>query len=250
MQFSDETLMAYADGELDAATRDTIEAAMAGDPQIAAAVERHRRLKAELLDAFGGVADEPVPERLLTTAQTAPATATASLADLAQRRAAKAVRPRWSWREWGAMAASVLLGVVVTRVAVQRGSDDSLIGRDGHIIASGTLAAALDSQLSGVRSQTSQVVIGLSYRDKAGKYCRTFVIDKTGSLAGVACHERDAWQVQAMIRDRSAAAAGNYRMANTTVPPVILQTVQDSIDGDALDTQAETQARAQGWRAK
>ena len=36
MKFSDETLMAYADGELDAATRAAIEDEMAHDPQIAA----------------------------------------------------------------------------------------------------------------------------------------------------------------------------------------------------------------------
>ena len=42
MRFSDEMLMAYADGELDLVARAEIEAAMAKDPAVARAVERHR----------------------------------------------------------------------------------------------------------------------------------------------------------------------------------------------------------------
>src|SRR5262245_21219445 len=64
MKFSPETLMAYADGELDAETRRAIEAEMAVDPQVAQEVERHRAMRAEVGGAFAGVLDEPVPDRL------------------------------------------------------------------------------------------------------------------------------------------------------------------------------------------
>ena len=46
MTFSEETLIAYADGELDAATRAALEAALASDPQLAQRIERHRALRA------------------------------------------------------------------------------------------------------------------------------------------------------------------------------------------------------------
>src|SRR5256885_438663 len=48
MNFSDETLMTYADGELDAASRAVLEAAMAADPQLAQRVARHRALREHL----------------------------------------------------------------------------------------------------------------------------------------------------------------------------------------------------------
>ena len=67
MNFSDETVMAYADGELDAASRAALEAAMATDPQLARRVARQRALRARLRAALDPVLDEPLPERLLAS---------------------------------------------------------------------------------------------------------------------------------------------------------------------------------------
>ncbi len=64
MKFSDEMLMAYADGELDLVARAEIEAAMARDPEVARAVERHRATAAQIRGAYDGVLAEPVPRRL------------------------------------------------------------------------------------------------------------------------------------------------------------------------------------------
>ena len=64
MRFSDETLMAYADGELDPQERAAIEEAMRDDPAIANAVANHRALRADVAAAFAGILDEPVPARL------------------------------------------------------------------------------------------------------------------------------------------------------------------------------------------
>ena len=58
MKFPPETLMAYADGELDAQTRREIEAEMAVDPEVAQEIERHRALRAEVGGAFAGVLEE------------------------------------------------------------------------------------------------------------------------------------------------------------------------------------------------
>ena len=51
MHFSDETLMAYADGELDPATGAQVEAAMAGDAAMAGRVARHRAMPRHSLRA-------------------------------------------------------------------------------------------------------------------------------------------------------------------------------------------------------
>ena len=63
-KFDDETLMAYADGELEPGQRAAIEQAMREDPQVAAAVERHCALRLDVGGAFAGILDEAVPERL------------------------------------------------------------------------------------------------------------------------------------------------------------------------------------------
>src|SRR5207253_696626 len=63
MSYSEETLMAYADGELDPAARAALEAAMAADPGLAQRVARHQALRARLRAALDPVLDEPLPQR-------------------------------------------------------------------------------------------------------------------------------------------------------------------------------------------
>src|SRR5262245_48269399 len=95
MKFSQETLMAYADGELDAQTRRDVEAAMAADPQVAQEIEKHRALRADVDQAFAGILAEQVPDRLLRAAKKTPA----------------APRRQWALPEWSAIAASLVIGV-------------------------------------------------------------------------------------------------------------------------------------------
>src|SRR5262245_41402589 len=163
MSFSDETLMAYADGELDAETRRAIEAAMASDAAIAAAVAQHRARREQLRAAFAPIADESVPEFLLSTAREAPVAAAtpanaapANVVSLTQARAAKVppataapARRSWSWPEWSSIAATLVLGVIGGRLLMSE--PDALVAQDGRVIAGGALAKALSEQPGGTR---------------------------------------------------------------------------------------------------
>lgn len=243
MKFSDETLMAYADGELDAATRAAVEAEMANDPRIAQAIERHRSLVRDLRAAFDPMLDEPVPEKLVISANAAPAAKPADVVSIGSAR--RPARRNWSWPEWGAMAASLLIGIVIARLATT--TDDNIVARDGHMFAAGTLSTALDRQASGASSE-SGVHVALTYRAKSGDYCRAFTIAEPAAFAGIACREGDQWRLDTLAGGESAEAANNYRMAGTAIPPAILQTVQDSIAGEALDAAQEAAARERGWK--
>jgi hypothetical protein len=255
MKFSTTILMAYADGELDAATRLAVEAEMAVDPQIAQEIARHRELQAKLHSAFGGVLTEEVPDHLLSTARTAPAGnpagRNAKIADLASARATRqdaqiALRRRWSWPEWGAMAASLLIGVIVARAPWSTGSADAIVAENGRVIAAGALASALTRQPGG--TQDSPVQIGVSFRAKSGEYCRTFAVREGNALAGFACREAEDWRVRALAQSESGGSTTEYRMAGTAIPPIIVQAVEDTMEGDALDAAAEAAALAKGWK--
>jgi hypothetical protein len=246
MQFSDETLMAYADGEVDADTRRQIEAAMALDPTIAERVARHRALRMDLGAAFGGVLDEPVPSRLLDAANSSPASNRATVTDLSAARAAKSGGKKtgnWAWPQWTAIAASLLIGVLAGRSALQPSGSEMFAPGEGGIIATGDLSAALDNQLSGT-SADANVRIGLSFRSKGGNYCRSFA---AGSAAGFACHEDAQWRVRALNETRARGADGEYRMAGSELPPAILTAIDDVMEGDALDKEQERAARERGW---
>lgn len=247
MQFSDEILMAYADGEVDVDTRRQIEAAMALDPTIAERVAKHRALRADLGAAFGGVLDEPIPARLLEAANSSPASSrTATVTDLNAARAAKSGGAKtrgWSWPEWSAIAASLLIGVLAGRSALQPAQSEMFATTEGGIVASGELSAALNNQLSGTPTDAN-VSIGLSFRSKGGNYCRSFA---AGTAAGFACREDAQWRVRALSESGAKAAGGEYRMAGSELPPAVLTAIDDVMEGEALDREQEQAARERGW---
>src|SRR5258708_35320297 len=110
MTISDETLMAYADGELDAAARAAVESAMREDPQIEARVAAHRTLRRKVLEAYSAELSEDVPERLLAAARGVESTRSKVVnledARAAMERRASRGRPlRPQWRTAGADAA-------------------------------------------------------------------------------------------------------------------------------------------------
>jgi len=234
MKFSQETLMAYADGELDGETRRAIEAEMAVDPQVAREVERQRALRTDVGAAFAGVVDEQIPDRLLRAAKQSQATS--------QPR-------RWSWPEWTSIAASLVIGVVAGRAILQSpGAKDGIIatGVEGNIVASGELAQALSEQLSS--EDGSGVDIGLTFRSKSGEYCRTFGTRVGMDVVGFACRDADAWRIDMLSTTKPPESGGDYRMASTQLPAPIVQAIAARMQGEALDADQEAIARQRRWR--
>jgi len=260
-------VMAYVDDELPAAERAAFDARLVHEPALAAAVARERGLRGRLQSAYAPVLDEPVPAGLLDLLAMpgdAPAAAAANdpipLGANDARRAALPRERRWHWREWGAVAASLVLGVLLGgRVLVPHptvGSTDAValnVGGDGAITAQGALRDALEQHVAGtVLDPNSPITVGLTYRDHARDYCRTFTLAAASS--GIACKKRDGWVVAHLehapgrAAAPSASAAGAYRTAASPYGPALLQAVDALRDGDTLDAAAETAARARGWK--
>jgi hypothetical protein len=227
MEFSDETVMAYADGELDAATRAALEAALPRDAHLAQRVARQQALRVRLKAAFDPIIDEPVPERLLAAAR-------------------GAVPARWSWPQWAALAASLVLGVVLSPWLGRLPGGAPLVTHAGALQAGGALARALSEQLAATQSAAAPVQIGVSFRARSGAFCRSFVLRDKSALAGLACREHDAWQLQVLAAAVSPQGAP-YQPAASSLPPAVAGAVEELIEGEALDARGEAAARAQGW---
>ncbi|WP_313706729.1 hypothetical protein [Massilia sp.] len=256
MNFSDETLMAYADGELDPAQRGAIERAMRADPEVAAAVERHRALRAQVAGAYAGVLDEPVPQRLrqraapsivsLDAAREARRQAAAqSEATAAARLAAKPAAPgRRTWARWGAIAASLVAGVLVGSAWLGGTGEQAWVSADaqGRLMAGEALAEALTTQLASEPGQ-GPVRIGTSFAARDGAYCRSFQL--RGS-AGLACHQGNDWRIP-VFRETTSDTT-EYRQAASEMPAAVLEAIDERIAGPALDAQAERAARERGWK--
>jgi hypothetical protein len=245
MTYTNEDLMAYADGELDAERRRALDAALASDAELRARVAALRAQRERVASAYAGVSDEPVPERLRALLEAAPK-ASATVVDLASARARNAERPTaraWGWMQWGGMAASVLLGVLIGLQLAPRGEGDALLGeRDGRLVAGPTLARALDTQLA--NHVQGAVTVQLSFVDKSGRYCRTF--SGTG-VAGLACRDPAAWAL-VIATPAPAQPPMAMRQAASSLPRAVLDAVDQRIDGNALNAAQERDARDRNWK--
>ena len=257
--------MAWVDGELPPAERAAFDARLAHEPALAAAVARERALRATLQSAYAPVLDEPMPAGLLDLLAISDPAATAANdavvpgANDAHRARLPHAR-RWQWPEWAAMAACLVLGVLFgTRVlapgAATSGSASLALatGDNGTITARGRLREALEQRTGGGGDKTaSDVAVGLSFRNHAQQYCRTFTL--AGASAGIACKQDDGWVVANLSHDAAATSAsatlatGSYRMAASPYSPALLQAVDALREGDTLDAAGEAAAKAKGWK--
>jgi len=251
MTFSDDVLMAYADGELDLRTRAQVEDAMAADPQIARRVAAHQALRKRLSSGFDKVLDEPVPERLIAAARATSRVRSENrvVVPLRPRRARKVALPNWAWPRWGAIAASFVLGALVWHFGTHWYSSDPVTERNGQLLAACALDQALSNQLASSQSAQAPVQIGVSFRSKGGSYCRTFQLREQTQLAGLACRNQDQWRLEALARSEvSAGPQSEFRPAASALPESIAQAVDQAIEGEPLDAQGEERARTDGWR--
>ncbi len=234
MTIDRETLMAYADGELDELTRRRVEQAIATDPALARQVEADRALRARIAGHFAPFAEEAVPERLSALLRT-------DVIDLAAARAER--RPARYWfANVAAIAATLVVGILVGQGIADRNAGPVGVS-NGVAVAQGSLAAALDTQLASAQAGDAATRIGISFRSNDGSYCRTF---QGAGLDGVACRAAGGWQVRHMASG-TVRAASEYRQASST-DPVILAAAQAMMVGDPLDAAAEAAARDRGWR--
>lgn len=233
MSMDPEIIAAFVDGELDDLTARRIEREAAGDAALAAEIARHRALKAQLTAHFAPITEEAVPERLRALLVTA-ANVDTSLSD---RRAMK--RSRFDAVHWGALAAALVLGLTIGLRPWLPTAD--VTSDNGMLIASGPLATALDTRLASNQPAGAAVRIGLSFRDRDGRYCRSF---ESGTIDGIGCRDDDRWRLE---RTQRGQARGDYRQASSGELAAMAATM---MAGEPLDAEAERAARDAGWRGQ
>ncbi|NRR33096.1 hypothetical protein HSX11_23270 [Oxalobacteraceae bacterium] len=274
MSFSDDTLIAYADGELDEATRRAIELAMLHDAGVARRVAQHRAMRAEL---FASAADHGMPEHAgaeLADVSASPGAGRATarrpakvvqLAAVRASRAAqqnavrKARRRRWGWLEWSMLGVVLVLGVAAGKFGLARwqpgwagesAGAGLLAGRDGALAAQGKLATALTQQPGGASQFDAEVRVGLTFLSTEGNYCRTFTLPGTvQDLNGLACRLGQEWRIPLLVQQpKPQPQMGNYHQAGTQVPGALMEAIDQRIAGGMLDAKAEMAALRRNWQ--
>jgi hypothetical protein len=219
MIFTDETLMAFADGTLPDDDALRIAEAMEADPALAERVALLAEGRDAARGAFAQVLDEAVPGRLLAVAQ-------GPLAenDNAPRR----------WRGMGvAVAASLAIGVFLGTLVP---------GGPAPGMLAGPVRAALDGGATGalgaVRVTGTHVVEG-------GMVCRSFAAQEAqGSMLGLACREVDGWRLRVAVAHNGAGGAFQPASGGD---PVIGEVLERLGAGPALGAAEEAAAQRRGW---
>ncbi|AOF94349.1 hypothetical protein [Sinorhizobium sp. RAC02] len=207
-EFDDETLMAFADGELDEAQSQALEEALAADDALAERLAVFLDSRRLVGDALKPLIDEPVPEALLASVR--------RMAEDAQRAADKpqdnvvAFHPR-PQQAAAPVARRWLMPLAASVVAAVAGVVGFSIGRMGPPAAgSGAeIASALDREASGkdVALDASGKVLHViaTFRDERGDVCREYEVkEPAGRTLTIACRQQDGWTTRLALTAPSA----------------------------------------------
>jgi hypothetical protein len=242
MTVTDEELMAYVDGELDAARCESLRQEIAASADLSRRVAEQRALRDRVSHAFDPALDEPVPSRL---------TDLASRARVVDFGSAARQRPsRNAWLSGLALAATFVLGIALGPALLQLARErPEIVASGADVAADGALANALSRRLASEQSASDPIRLGVSFLTGSGEYCRTFISRRgDGALAGMACRHGAAWRIVALQSVSSLSGdTDGYRQATTSLPPLVLRAAEDSMAGDPLDAVGEAEARDHHW---
>ncbi|TCO73322.1 hypothetical protein [Rhodovulum euryhalinum] len=200
--FSDETLMAYADGALDPAEAARVGAAVAADPALARRLALFSGTRDVLARAAAARPEAPVPDALMArvraTIEAGRAGAETDATVVPLRRPSVPPRPFRPMAIAAGLALALgLAGGVLVGLSLGDGVPGGL-----RIATLGTrgLAEALSGLPSGARAAVAdgEVAIIASFRNADGELCREFELDaaERATVVSVACREAAGWQTR------------------------------------------------------
>jgi anti-sigma factor RsiW len=266
---TDEILMAYADGALDAEAGARIAALLRADAGARARVAMFRATGRELSALYEGVLREPVPahlsqfvmsygkEREEGPAPEGPAFVPARPTRLARLWTAWQERLIPQSAGWQLAAASAAVLIVGAGAGLFLRGDGGLgpnlaALRPGQLLASGVLHHVLETvpgnedRVAGSTNGATTVRAVLTFRTKEGGYCREYeVVAPQGQFQGLACRQADGrWAVEAHVA-QEAAAAGTHVVAHGEVLDKI---AESRMEGDAFSQNEEKAVLRRGWK--
>ncbi len=187
MNLTDETLSAFLDNELTEAEMEAVRDQLAADPALADRLAELASVDAQLQAHYGSIDDRPMPESVTRMLEAGHSRASAPERE-------NVVTFPWWRRLRGhtgkAVAAAVIAGVAMTQWLTLPSNGQT---------ASPAVAEVLDSQPSGEVHEVNgntMLTPRLTFRNRAGEWCRQFRMDTEKSASEqIACRtDGGAWQ--------------------------------------------------------
>ncbi|MCE9523527.1 MAG: hypothetical protein K8S25_13985 [Alphaproteobacteria bacterium] len=245
-RISDETLMAYSDGELDQEQAESVRVALDRDAALRRRLQSMQEIDEDLRAAFAP--DLEMPDRFAKLLRPESA---ASVTHLVPKRA------NWIGRNWlpsGAAIAAGFIGLVAGGVLTS-GSTAWLRRVDDGIAVASAVQSVVEHTPSGklVQADGLNVTPIVSFVAKDGRVCRELHLND-GKLAAriVACKDadEDEWCIEAFVRVPPQGSAASYHTAGAPKDPVIDAAFARLGVSGTLDAKAEGDAIANGWSKK
>lgn len=250
-EFGDETLVAFADGELDEAVVPALQDALKSDPALMKRLEVFVVTRDRLKSSLGPVANERVPDRLTdfvmrgsaSTEQSRPARDPSDHRRFMSRFAAPI-----------AAAIACLIAGAGGYLVGSRGVRDSGPGLAGMTAASEPeLRRLLSTSPDGAAASWStssrggEITVNGTYRTRTG-FCRSFSVSERSGMAGraggVACLGPVGWQTQVIAAERASDGA----VAPASSAGQAVDAFLDAAEaGEPLDATAVRELIAKGW---
>lgn len=204
-KYSDETLMAFVDGELEPGIRDAIETQMQQDEQLAARIAQLAESRARAREALAPLLTEPLPDALKARVEALlDGEEGTSLEDrsevVAFKRPPPAPRRMSTWRALP-IAASLVLVAGAAGLVIGMSQTRTPSGLNVASLDRGALTTALNSVAAGAESdfgQSERFRAIASFMNANGALCREFEVDHADrtTVVAVACRAAEAWEVQ------------------------------------------------------
>ncbi|MBY5536229.1 hypothetical protein HFO42_24175 [Rhizobium leguminosarum] len=236
--FDDETLMAFADGELDETQSRALEEALAGNEALRERLAVFLDSRQLVGDALKPLIDEPVPEALLASVR--------RMADEVRRQTPQdnvvSFRPKQqqqTMRRWLVPVAASLVAIVTGVVGFALGRINPSASNSGAEIA-----AVLDREVSGrdvtLSSRETVLHVVASFRDERGELCREYELKQPkSSTLTVACRQNGAWATRLALT--SAKADGYVPASSQETIDAYLASIQA---GEPLSPEEEREVLA------
>ncbi len=244
-----ELLSRYLDGELPPALARELEQRLAAEPVLGSVLARMRALQGQLLQAYDGIANQPIPQRTLALLQAPQANVVPIGRKLALNPPINP--PRKRVMNWGfALAASLVVAVSATLVTRL----DQQSAQPGAAGVDNLLSLALETSPS--RGDGWEALADgrhlrpvLSFQTTAGSWCREYLLRSSeGSWHGVACRGDTGWTTTVLAGADAAESSADYRPAGAASADEVADFIDRNAAGIALDAGEEADLIARAWQ--
>jgi hypothetical protein len=242
-RIADETLMAFADGELNGTQALPVRLALGRDPALRSRLQSMRILDEQVRAAF--LPELDVPDRFSELLRDEPAVPVVPLSR---------VRKSFDIGKWLPAGTAIAAGVagLVAGGLLTSGGTARLQRIDDAVSMAGAMQSIMTQAPSGSPAAAGGLNITpvLSFITGSGGLCRELSAhDNQAAARIVACKEQggDGWRIEAFARVPRDEVSSSYRTAGSRQNPVIEAAYKRLGVSQTLDAESESRAIADNW---